>query len=302
MPLCDFCLDSNKAFDFSLGTAYHSAQDGSVKTIFRIQIPFSSDRQLVEHKRRGVPQEKRLVFYQDIVRCVQRQITVSKYLTQANVNSVLSYTTVEQEKTEDGSTVLYLECSQQVWPVLQHLLVGSVPALTVLDVISRLALILRDIAREPVGVIHRGLNLNEVYISADNKILLGGFYYAACPKLGAFPDFLPGGPANIPAAVWQGNPGSHKTDIQSLSAIAWNLFSGLPHDCEILTQRRTVPEFSFPELDNALLLGLAGEDEICNAFRRRLSDCRKLLNKPDSPQIAVPIRQQKLKEFRVNLV
>lgn len=302
MSLSQFCTASNWVWDGTLGSAFHyERDDGQMRTVFRYDIPFPPDKEPFQLKLRKVSQSGRLAFYQHYVRCIQRQVTVSKYLSQANVNSILTYSKVEQERTEQGTTCIYLE-TEQVWPILQKLLVGEVPSLTILDVISRLAFILRDTAKEPVGVIHRGLDLNEVYISAENKILLGGFFYASCPKLGAYPDFLPGGPSNIPPSVQQGNAGSHKTDVQTLSAIAWNLFSGLPHNSVSDPYRRVSPEFSTPELTNALLLGQAGEDDICNAFRRKLSDCRKMLNKPDSPKVSVPIRSQRLKEFQVELV
>lgn len=300
MPLSEFCVESNWAWDSDLGSAYHYTRpDGEVRTIFRYQIPFSPDKEALLLAKYNIPAEERLRFYQNFVRCIQRQVNVSKYLEEEKVNSILTYINSEQIRSEQGTVSIYLE-TEQVWPILQHLLVGEVPAITVLDAVSRLAVILRDINREQIGVVHRALDLREVYISAKNKILMGGFFYASCQKLGPYPDFLCCSPAHIVSSVRHGNPGSHKTDIQALSAIAWNLFSGLPHDCEHTSARRIAPEYSFPELNNALLMGLAGEDEVCNIFRRRLSDCRKILNKAALPQMAIPIRSQRVQDIRVS--
>lgn len=302
MSLSQFCTDANWAWDSELGSAFHyMREDGQIRTIFRYQIPYPLGQECLILKKRKVPESERLPFYKNLVRCIQRQVVVSKYLSQANVNSILTYDTFEQERSDDGVASIYLE-TEQVWPILNHLLVGEVSALTVLDVMSRLAVILRDIYKDPVGLVHRGIDLREVYISAENKILMGGFFYAACSQLGPYPDYLFGGPSNLPSTVRQGGPGSHKTDIQTLSAIAWNLFSGLPYDTEWKLPRNIAPQYAFPELNSALIMGLSGDDEVCNAFRRRLSECRKILNKPGVTQTMVPIRKPQIKEFRVELI
>lgn len=299
IKLSEVCTEANLAWESELGLAYHfTNEDGEIRTVFCYQVPFPLDKEAIFLTKYGMSLKDRLPFYQNFVYCLQRQVNISGYLASENVPSILTYSRIEQGQDEYGATIIYLE-TEQVWPIMDHLLVGSVPQLTILDVISRISLILRDINRTSANVTHRGLDMREVYISGKNKILMGGFYYAGCNHSEAEPykGYLPCGPTHLPQDYLHGQYGSHKTDIQMLSAIAWNLLSGLPHDAVLSGKRVIVPEFSFDALTETLLLGLSGTDEIGNSFRRRLTDCRKMLTRGDLPEIFVPIRTQYLKTF-----
>lgn len=293
------CTDAHLVWESRIGSAFHVTNEtGEIKTVFRYQIPFPADKEAEFLARYNVPASDRLRFYKDFAKCIQRQIQASNLLAQAKVPSILTFSDMKQERSQDGVTSIYLE-SEQVWPIMDRLLVNEVSPINLLDVIRRLGMILRDIHKEELGISHRGLDLNEVYINADNKILLGGFFYADIPSAERYTDYLPMKPANLPAPLLRGEKGTLGADVQMLAIAAWNLFSGHPFDARLTSRRLVYAEYATDEIVEALLYGLSGADETCNAFLRRLSDCRKVLSKTAYAQTTIPIRRQRLKEFKV---
>lgn len=294
------------AWESHFGTAFHiNDEKGSAKTVFQYQIPFSAEKEaeLLTHFK--VAPAERLAFYQKLLACIQHNLAVTNYLQRANVPSILHFTDVQQVK-EDGRTILYLE-TDEVWPITARILHGEISQITLLDLLYRLSIILRDIHSETVGISHRGLDLNEVYIDGQGKILLGGFYYAACTRadideIGASPEYLPMKPVNLPIALEKGAKGSQGTDILTLAMNAWNLYSGNPFDVKLTSKRMVYPEYATDEIVAALALGLTGQDANCNQFRRRLTECRKALNKTEFGSSFIPVRTQRIKQFRIEYV
>jgi len=282
-----------------LGEMTHRTyEDGTTKSVFHFQVPLAPDKEEILFAKYGIPFENRLAVYQNLVFCIQHNIQVSSYLRNANVPSILSFSNVEQEQKDD-CTHIYLE-SEKVWPIREKHLKESVPRNTLVDIIYRLSLILRfntSDTKEAVGVIHRGFDLNEVFINESSKILLGGFYYASCPGMEAPPEYMPHKPANLPSKLLHGEFGSQGTDIQTLARLAWNLFSGLPYDAPSLQDRLVFPEFATEEILSALLIGLSGDETQCNSFRRKFSEARKQLMKSEDAEKRIPIRTSKQKQY-----
>ena len=302
MHLRDVCIEKNFAWEDRFGKVYqYTDENGAPKSVFRYQIPFSPDKEASFLSQYHIPVNERMQFYQTLVRCIQRQVSVSNLLSSFEIPSILTYSKVEQERDADNVVSIFLE-TEQVWPIMDYLLKEQCPYLTILDVISRLSIILRDIGKAPANVVHRGLDLGEVYINAQSRILLGGFFYAQCDSLGPYPNYLPCLPPHVPQALLAGGTGAHKTDIQTLSFLAWNLFSGIPYDAVWATKRLPVPEFAQSDLVDTLLIGLAGEDEVCNLFRRRLNEHRKQILKTEVYSTAIPVRKALRKEISITWV
>ena len=300
MELHTAVLHGDHVWSGEMADAYHCTDEsGVVRTVFRYRIPFPAEQEAVYLVKYGKEPQDRLELYQQMARCIQRQVKVSEYLKESGIPSVLTYSKVEQARDEDGVSHIYLE-SEQVWPVIDKLISPSVSVITVLEILMRLAYILRDISK--VGVVHRGLDLKEVYINADNKILLGGFFYSECPGLDRYPDYLPQRPGNLPGLFLRGEAGHQGTDIQTLAILGWNLFSGVPHDARLRRSRLVFPEYAAEEVVSALMIGLQGREEECNAFRRKLADARKLLGKTDYAETKLPFVKPLLKEFVVKYV
>ena len=171
--------------------------------------------------------------------------------------------------------------------------------MTVLGIFIRLATILRDIAKAPCAITHRGLDLQEVYLNANNKVLLGGFYYAHAPSFNGIPEYLPESPRYLQSVYGQGQKGSAATDTQVLARMLYNLFAGVPWDAAWNTEPFIAPEYAPPELLPVLQMGLRCAEDECNAFRKSLMACYKQLNKQEGSQIMLPIRRQLQKEFSV---
>lgn len=302
MVLAAACSPENVAWETDLLTAFHYRnENGEMKTVMRYQVPLDPDKEAVYIAKHGIAPAERMGFYQNLVRCIQREVSVSEYLNKADVPSVLSYSKVEQEKSEKGTVYIYLE-TEQVWPATEKLLCDSISASTLLDLIYRLSIILRDISKDGIDVVHRGLDLREVYINAENRVRLSGFFYAACPNFGEYPSYLPGRPVNLPYVLLNGDSGHQGYDIMTLAILSWNLFSGNPYDARLTSNRLVFPEYATEEITDALLCGMSGNPENCNLFRRKLSDCRKQLSKNGEAPVYIPVRRQLLKDFIVEYV
>lgn len=249
----------------------------------------------------GMAPSERISFYENLLTGIQHQIEIVNYLLSQNVPSILAYTDVQQHQ-EDSTTYIYLE-TEDVLPIRQKLMAGEINVITLLDIIIRLCVILRDINSEKVSVSHRGLDLDHVFINADNKILLSGFCYSHGPKtekmsLHQFPEYLPMEPPHLTPELKKGGYGSYGSDMQVLAKMAWNLFSGDPYDATLQEGRMVFPEYATDDIVAALSLGLSGKDEVCNLFRRKLLECRKQLNLTEYSTLSIPVREKRLISFR----
>lgn len=301
MSLADFCVPENLAWHEEAGVAYHYLKktlSGEVeKTIFQYQIPFPPEMEAIYLAKYGLQSSDRLNFYQNLVRCIQREVDITSYLNKQNIGSILSFSEVEQIRDNNGIIHIYLE-TEKVYPILrQQFGANEISALTFIDILYRLAIIFRDINK--AEVVHRGLDLRKVYISTDNKIMLGGFFYSACPGVIPFTEYLPHTPPYLPKNLRQGSTGSQSSDIQSLSVLAWNLFSGGAYDLGFDPSYLVRPEYAPQEIIDILCLGIRCKDEECNSFRRQLLNARKMLNKTNYSQQMLPLPKQALVEFSV---
>lgn len=297
MSLAKHCVQDNLGWKTDLYSAYHFTDtEGIPKTIFHFQVPFPKETELHYLAKTGVSPADRMALYQQILLCIQRGLDISSYLGQAGVTSILSYTRAEQEADDNGIAHIYLETIHVV-PVMSHYLYGSsANVISVMDLIYRVALIFRDIAKH--GVIYRGFDLNEVYLTEDGKFILGGFYYADCKAVNRYTDYLPCRALNLPEPLLRGESGSQAIDIQSLCMTAWNLFSGLPHDAKLMPGRRVFPEYATEEIAQLLISGMSATTvKECNQFRRNWLNLRKKLSETDFAQAAIPLRNQLLKNY-----
>ena len=302
MALKDVCLPKNFAWESELADAYHYTNaNGEMRTVIHYQIPLPSNKQNVFMARYNVAGTEMRGFYQNLVHCIQQEVSVSKHLTGHNVASILSFSAMEQSRDDKGVSHIYLE-TEQIWPLLDKVLVDPTPSITVLDVIYRLSVVLRDISKDPVYVVHRGLDLNEVFINRKNRIKVGGFYYASYPGSYSYPDYLPNRPSNLPIAFLNGEIGHQGLDLMSLALVAWNLLSGNAHDAKLNNSRWVFPRYATEELVDAIKIGISGNEETCHIFRRRLQECRKRLSKTDYSAQFIPIRKQALKDVSVEYV
>lgn len=304
--LLEVCSPYNLAWKNGFVTGYHyKKENGEISTVFDYSIPFSKEEENLFCTRYNIPPDQRIHFYESLLKCIQREISVSNHLKEAGINSILTFSKADQAKDDKKVSHVLLETEQQVWPMVEKLFRDSISAISVIDVILRLSIVMRDIGRDPVSVVHRGLNLNDVYINSQEKILMGGFYYSAFPG-GEVSDtpYLPCAPANLSESFLKGEPGSQSEDIKMLAKAAWNIFSGNPHDSQLSMDRLVKPEYAPEELTDILLSGINGlsDDTQCNAFRRNLLSCRKTLNKTDYAKTMIPVHTQPIKAVRIDIM
>jgi hypothetical protein len=294
--LSELCSTVNPSWRGKYADAYHYKDaTGTKKTVFRYQIPMDAQDESLFLAKYLLSPKDRKSYYKNLAISVQRQVAILDRLHREGVQSILKYSRIEQERMENGVTAIYLE-TEEVYPIKEKLFSPSVSALTAVDVFLRIAYVFRDISK--CGVVHRGFDMDEVYINAENKILVGGFYYAACPGAPEFTEFLPQAPVNRPWIVDDGFAGNQGTDIQALCMAAWNVFSGLPAEANRFQATRLVqPEYATEQITEALLFGLKCSEMDGNAFRRKLLDARKAANKTNYAQLELPFAKPLLAEW-----
>lgn len=292
----DICTKEHFAWQSDYYTAYRYTDD-KPKTVFKYDIPYSEEKELLWMSRYQIPATERMQYYRNLALSIHQNVAITQLLCSNGIPSILAIEDVSQDtNTETGCSSIYLQTAE-VYPILDKLFGISINLITLLDVFIRLSVIVRDIAKPPCKVTHRGISMNEVYINAENKILLGGFYYAEHPGSAFPPSYLPEHTGHLPQKLSEGGSNSPALDMQTLSQILYNFCSGLPWDTAWPSPPRIVPEFAPDELAEVLDFGMHCTDNDCNTFRRGLLDCRKRLSKTSAASVSIPVRQPNLKEF-----
>lgn len=287
--LHEICQGCPIAFQSALYTGYRIGNAGEKHTILHYRIPFTPEDEAIMMERYAI--KDRRAFYKEFAKSILNQNKVTNYLVQNQVAGVLPILQAEQHTDPAGITHIYIK-TEDVVPITESLLRDRISTLSLLEAICRLATTLRDLHRLSTPVVHRGLDIREVWFSSRQKILLAGFYYANSAVTKEIPNYLPQKPHNIPTALLEGNVGDVGSDMQMLSAMAWNLFSGTPPGAEICEPPYIFPEYATEELASILTLGLGGRAEDFSAFRKGLADCRKMIkNAPELAEQMIPIRQ-----------
>lgn len=280
-------------------TKYASAYLEGGKMVIRYRFPYSRQGEAALLGTYHLTPSDRLPYYQTLSAMVERNLTLTQYLEEASVPSILTFESTYQKQEDNGIICIYGIPNQAVQPITQTLFASDCNALTALDVFLRLAHILRDINKTPISPVLRYLDMDDVYLTGENKILLGGFFYAAAEDLSAPPRFLPDAAAVVPNHILEGGTGDAGSDMQILAQIAWNIFSGLPWNCEhTAISKQIPPKYAPPPLRTVLELGLEGDPAQCNNFRKQLMQCRKGLAKTDFAHLTIPMCKPFQKEYR----
>ena len=284
-------------------TKYAAAFMDGDHMVIRYRFPYSTHREAALLGAYHLHPNDRMTYYRTLGSIIERNLQISDYFKDEAVPSVLTYTNAYQQE-EDGNIIcIYCIPSEPITPISQALFSSDCNALTAFNVFLRLAHILRDIHKTPISPVLRYLDMDEVYLTAENKILLGGFYYASAEGLPSPPQFLPDAALGVlPDTIREGALGDSGTDMQTLAQIAWNIFSGLPWNCEhTATTRKIPPCYAPPQLLQTLEFGLTGNPANFNAFRKQLLQCHKELAKSDFATLTIPMQQAHKKQYFFNL-
>lgn len=274
--------------DFFADAFSVQAEEETAKTLFRYQIPFPEEKEAIYFAKCGVPESKRKDYYKNMLGCVQRHIAICQHLKEQGVSSILYPEQITQEKA-GNSNYIFIQ-TQSVRPILPALFGGAqIGILTLLDVFIRLSVVARDLSQ--AGVSHRGFRLDEVYLTPDERIVVGGLYYATGPKQASIIPYMPGQSRPLPKELLSGQ-GSQALDMRTLAMILYNLGVGVPWDTQWPKQSRIAPSLMPKEVIPVIQFGLNCKEEECNAFRRKLLDCRKAISKTDSGHWQIPIRHR----------
>ena len=289
MPFIPLISGKNPEWSNSFADAFPVQTEGeNLKTVFQHQIPFSGEKEAIYFAKHGIPESKRMDYYKNMLACVQRHIAICQHLKEQGVPSILYPEQVTQEKA-GGSNYIFIQ-TQSVRPILPTIFGGTqIGILTLLDIFIRLSVVARDLSQ--AGVCHRGFRLDEVYLTQDNRIVVGGLYYATGPKQTSIIPYTPGQSRPLPSELLSGQ-GSQALDMRTLAMILYNLGVGVPWDTQWPKQPRIAPSLMPKEVIPVILFGLNCKEEECNAFRRKLLDCRKAISKTDSGYWQIPIRHR----------
>lgn len=228
----------------------------------------------------------RTAYYQRLAMMVQNQYDASKFLKEHNIPSILHFQDVQT--VEDGSSTKIYLATQPVTPIRKTTLSEQTDTLTVVGVLLRLSTILRDLSNLTPPFVHRGLDMDEIYLTEDNKILLSGFFYSQWADSAPIP-YLPEIPHNIPQSLQCGAKGSPGDDLYMLASIAWSIFSGCPIGSQLPNGPTVYPMYAPEEIAQAIQIGLQGRTTDIMAFRKKLTECRKKLVKSEIPNVNIPL-------------
>lgn len=266
--------------------------------VIRYRFPYSRQREAALLGTYKLSPSDRVPYYHTLSAMVEHNLLFTEYLQQEGVPSILTFETSYQKQEENGIIGIYGVLSEPVTPITQSIFQSDFNALTALDVFLRLAHILRDIHKTPTSPALRHLDMDDVYLTGDNKIKLGGFFYVAAEGLNKPPAYLPDAPALVSLAPSDDNRKAQAEDIKILARIAWNIFAGLPWDCcQYPVSLRVPPKYAPAQLRSVLEIGLSGDPASVNAFRKQLLQCRKDLAKTDFAQLVIPAATPYRKEY-----
>lgn len=267
--------------------------------IIRYRFPYSRQREAELLGAHNLTPADRLPYYQTLSEMIERSFMLTEHLQAEAVPSILTFESTYQKQEDSGIICIYGVPHEPVTPVSQALFASDCNALSALSVFLRLAHVLRDINKSPKSPVLRYLDLDDVYLTQSNKILLSGFYYAAADTFRDPPAYLPDAAPIVPDDIRHGATGNPGTDMQILAQIAWNVFSGLPWDCAHTPLSQRIPPCYAPDsLRNALELGLAGDINTCNQFRKQLMQCYKELSKTDFAETFILTKKPFRKQFQ----
>lgn len=278
-------------------TKYAAGIQTDGKMMIRYRFPFSENREASLLYHYGLSPGGRAAYYGALAQAVERNISISNYLTVQGVSSILSFSDTKQQKEPNGIICIYGTCAQPIQPASQTLLQGETNAMDVLDLFLRLATIIRDIHKAPFQINHRCLDVDDIFITEDKRILLGGFYYSTSPTLPAPQPFLPDHPAF--SDLYQSQ--SEWSDLQQLCHIALNVFSGLCWDAQYPQHSPQIKPFYAPApLLQLLISTVHARDGQPQAFRKALLQCRKDLSKTPFAQLTMALPTPLKANFRYN--
>lgn len=289
MELSELCTqETRNGWRHKYGNTYNSVDiDGENITIFEYCIPLPEHREAEVKLRYNLTDDDMPSYYRNLAIAVQHQFDSAKYLAENQVQSVISYKSVQTVK-QGRLTKIFL-ATQEVTPLLDSpLFTDSINTITALEVILRLATTLRDFGKLSMPFLHRGIDVEELYMTRENKILLGGFFYSSWGN-NEPPAYLPQHPANIPHELLEGEIGTAECDLYMLSSIMWSVFAHCPLGVELPTPL-VMPAYASDKIMDIISYGLFQGKDIM-VFRKMLLDCRKKILKeeienPDIPLVA----------------
>lgn len=297
MALEQYCIPENLSWCGTYAKGYTAQVSETERhTVICYRIPFPAEEEPLFLARHGIAASERVGVYQNLVKCIQQNIKATQLLTNAGIPSILRYLKVEQVKDKQGVSYILLE-TEEIRPIREVMLRDSISQRDALNVVARLTIVLRDIAKDPVSMVIRAMDINEIYINTENRILVGCFHYAAAKELPEPPPFLPGHPRNLRSDICKGELGDPGADMYTLACLAWNLYSGLPLESQLPDNIKIYPQYAVPLLAEVLLMGRSGKAEDVAAFRKGISDCRRQYGKQLEQEGSFKIREQIRKDY-----
>ena len=168
-------------------TKYAAAFMDNGKMTIRYRFPYANKREAALLGAYNLTPADRLPYYQNLSAMIERNLLVTEYLRDESVPSIITFENAFQKDEENNIICVYCLPSEPVTPITLSLFAADCNALSTFNVFLRLTHILRDIHKTPMAPVLRYLDLDDVYLTSSERILLGGFYYASANDLQAPP-------------------------------------------------------------------------------------------------------------------
>lgn len=237
--------------------------------ITRIQLPFEPDREIVMQQMFGISNAELKEFYDWFWLLVKNHVQKSRYFAKHQAASVIRLLSAKVVNKDSGGKIIYL-LTEPCEPALPAILSEETNLDTIMNLLIRMGIILKDISQEPHYIHHRGITAESFYLRADGKIGIGDFYFAYQDGVDEreipYTFFEPQS-----AALWPTVPASEepKQDINACCSIIWNILN--EHYIGETPYYRTIPRKAPEGLVQFLKENLDPNSSNLADFRRNAS-------------------------------
>ena len=257
--------------------------------VTHISLPFRTQREKAVMRYFDISKTGMQELYVDLAAAITNQVRISKKLYKKGVGSTMHI--VASEVVDRGSSKkdIYL-VTEHLRPLTDVYFNGKTTLTTIFSFACRAAVLIRDTHEKMDGdPIHiRVFDPEQIFVDDSGMFVFGTFQYAYQEGSTNEP-LIPAetAPLHIDGKVQAGAPGSIGSDMHTLASVLWSLLNGDGFDKP--TPTGTPPKYATPAMVKALEIGLDGDPEMFNAFRKELQMIFRDLKKCEDGEIEVPV-------------
>ena len=250
--------------------------EGLPKTchLTHIQIPLPEEKLSAAAEMFGLEEDDQDTFSAWFLSRIQNHVRTMLYLKENNVNNMVELWHADLFENEGAKHIYVMTPPYETYA--ETLEGKSLSVSELYGALVRISSLIRDIGA--VGLSHGDISLSSLYITEEDKIVLGDFYYTAPLNSAPNPDrykFI------LPPHVREEDAVSGEVkanaDLQGLCSLMWTMVNEIPAD--IRTPYRTTLQKAPEDLSALLFATLGNEEAQLDSFRKSASSMLRAANK-----------------------